>query len=213
MKIVHYLLITAIIFAVGCGKEAQEAKQALELLKDIPEKTQKMEKQADIAQKKQEERRQRGDTLAMPYQKLQEFLPKNIAEFGDAKLSGESMNWGGFSMSRATAEFDKKQPDGQTANLTIELIDYNENYGLYAGLIFWAAGYSIENDNRFERTFNPGLENVWALEKFEKANGTAEIIYAISYRFLLTLRAENQKDTDFLKSVAKKIDIGKLAEL
>lgn len=213
LKIFHYILITATIFLISCGKEAQEAKQAFDILKDLPEKAQKMEQQADLVQKKQEERRQRGDTLAMPYQKLQEFLPKNISEYGDAKLSGESMNWGGFSMSKASANFYKEQPDGKTKNLSIELIDYNENYGLYAGLIFWSAGYSREDEYGFERTFNPGFENVWALEKFEKQDGTAELVYAISYRFLMTLRADNQKDTEFLKSVAKKVDIAKLAKL
>ncbi len=211
-KLKFYILAIAILIA-SCGKEAQEAKQAFDMLKDLPEKAENMQKEVDLAEKKQQERKQRGDTLAMPYKQLQEYLPKSISDYGDAKFSGESMNWGGFSMSKSTAEYTKTQPDGQTHRLSIELVDYNENYGLYAGLIFWSAGYSIENDDRYEKTFNPGVENVWALEKFEKYDGTAELTYAISYRFLLTLRVDNQKDTEFLKSIAKKIDIPALAKL
>jgi len=211
MKKISLLIALALILTiVGCGKKAEEAKQAFDVLKDLPKKAEQMQQNVDLAEKKKQERRQRGDTLSMNYKKLQEFLPKSVDGFGDAKLGGESMNMGGFSMSSAKADYEKADGSG---SVHIELVDYNENYGLYAGLSFWMQGYSMENDQRYERTFNTGIENTWGLEKFEKHNGQAELIYALSWRFMLTLRGEGQKDTEFLKAIAKKMDLAGLAKM
>jgi hypothetical protein len=84
---------------------------------------------------------------------------------------------------------------------------------MYAGLAFWLKGYSMENDQRMEKTFDTGIADVWALEKFEKSNGDVEIIYAIGWRFMMTLRASSQKDTEFLKGIAKKMDLNALSKM
>lgn len=209
-KLSILLAIAMMITVIGCGKKAEEAKQAFDVLKDLPKKAEQMQQNIDQGEKKKQERRQRGDTLALNFKKLQEYLPKSVDGYGEAKLGGESVNMGGFSMSSAKADYEKA--DG-SSSVHIELVDYNENYGLYAGLAFWMQGYSMENDQRYERTFGTGIENTWALEKFEKHNGEAELIYALSWRFMLTLRADGQKDTEFLKSVAKKIDMAALAKM
>jgi hypothetical protein len=209
-KYFSIMTIFSLILLISCGKEAKEAQQAMEMMKDLPQKAEQMQQDMNNAEKRQQERRQRGDTLSLNYKKLQEYLPKSVDGYGDAKLSGESVNMGGFSMSQAEAEYQNAQ-SGNSVN--IQFIDYNENYGMYAGLAFWLKGYSMENDQRMEKTFDTGLADVWALEKFEKSNGEVELIYAIGWRFMLTIKAPGQKDTEFLKSVAKKMDLNALSKM
>ncbi len=98
MKNIALLICAVLIFSVmSCGKKIEEAKQAMEMMKDMPKKAEEMQKSANLADQKREERKKRGDTLALPYKKLQEYLPKSVDGYGDAKLSGQQMNGGGFS--------------------------------------------------------------------------------------------------------------------
>jgi hypothetical protein len=195
---------------IRCGKETEEMKQAMDVLKNLPEKAQKMEASMNEAETRQAERRKRGDTLSLPYKKLQEYLPKSIAGFKEPKLSGESMNMGGFSMSQAEAEYWNED---ETNKLKISLTDYNENYGLLSGLAFWMTGYSKEDDNGYERTFDPGVKYVWALEKYNKNSKEAEVTLAIGWRFWLNITAQNQTNTDFVRSVAKNFDLKSLSQM
>lgn len=211
-KIITFLLALFFIavLLVRCGKEAEEMKQAMEVMKNLPEQAEQVEKGMNEAEARQAERRKRGDTLAMPYKKLQEYFPKSIAGYLEPKLSGQSMNMGGFSMSQAEAEFWNQ---GQTDRLKISLVDYNENYGLLSGLAFWLTGYSKEDDNGYERTFDPGIKYVWALEKYDKNSKRAEVTFAIGWRFWLNITADNQSNTDLVRSVGKNIDLKALSQM
>lgn len=209
-KLFTIIIIVFGLFLTNCGKKAEEVKNAMEVLNKMPEAANQMQKSADKAQARIEARKKSGDTLAVPYKKLQEFLPQSIEGYTTAEPSGESMNMGGFSYSQAKRTYST--PDGQSIEIT--LMDYNENYGMYAGLSFWAAGFSQENDESMEKTFNTGIDDTYAVEKYyKKGTNDAELTYALGYRFILTIHASKQKSTDFAKSIAQKMDLNKISKM
>ena len=203
-------LIVGLVLA-GCGKEAEEA---MEIMKDLPEKAEQVQKKVNRAEERIAERKKKGDTIAIPYKKLQEYLPASIEGYTTREPSGEQMSMGGFSFSQAERIYEGKSNDGENIRLRISLVDYVENYGMYAGLAFWLSGYSREDEDSYEKTFDTGVDDVFAMESYKKkGSNRAEVTYAVGYRFLLQLQADHQKDTEFLKSVAKKIDIKKLSKM
>ncbi len=204
-------LAVAVMFT-ACGEKAKELKEVAEVMKDAPKKANQMEEKMTRAEKIREKRRERGDTTAMHYKKLQEFLPQSLAGYVGPNLSGESMNMGRFSMSNASAEFTKETDNGKS-RINIKLVDYNENYGMLAGMTTWLDGYSRENDKGYERTFDCGIKDAFAMEKYKNDRERAELTYYVGYRFLLTITGTKQKDTQLLKKVANKMPLKKMSNM
>jgi len=205
--IVLGLIISVVYF--GCGDKVDEAKDAFELMKKAPDMVQNMEKGMEDSKKAREERLKRGDTLALHFTKLQGYLPKAVSGFTPNEPEGETVNMGVMSFSQAKISFTS----GKQTNISIELTDYNQAVDLYAGLVFWASGYSVENSNGYEKSFNPGIERVSGFEKYSKSDKRAEVTLAIGYRFLLHLEADDQADTEMLKGIAKSMDLSGLSKL
>jgi len=211
MKSLSVLIIAIFAFVlVSCGEKARELKNAMELAKNAPEMAKNMEKSQNAAQAKIDERKKKGDTLAMPYQKLQQYLPTALAGYKAETPGGESMNMPGMSYSNASIRFTKENtptPD----NVTIELLDYNQVGAMFTAATFWMSGYSREDAKGYEKTFNPGINNVFGFEKFEKERKYAELTYAIGYRFILTIKGYNQTDGEALKNIGKSMKLSELA--
>jgi len=210
------LIVVAIIFSgiyFGCGDKVDEAKDALELMQKAPDMVQNMEKGMEESKKAREERIQRGDTLAVHFSKLQEYLPKAVNGFTGDEPQGETVSMGIMSFSQARINFRKELSGGIQSNISVELTDYNQAVDLYAGLVFWASGYSVENSNGYERSFNPGIDRVSGFEKYSKSDKNAEVTLAIGYRFLLHLQANEQTDTEQLKKIATSLDLKGLSKL
>jgi hypothetical protein len=50
-------------------------------------------------------------------------------------------------------------------------------------------------------------------EDFHKKTKEVDVTLGIGYRFYLTVHADNQESTEFAKSVAKSMDLSKLASM
>lgn len=193
----------------SCGKEAQETKDAIEVIsksQDIAEKTQQ---NMDKAQQRIEERKKKGDTLAVNFQKLIDMLPKDISGFESGEPKGESINAYGLSYSNAECEYIKGE-----SRIRIQLIDYNQAgalFGSYASI--WNAGFERQSSEGFEKSYNPEIEDVYGWEKFNKASKNAELTLGVGYRFILVLNAEGVEGTDILKSIAGKMPLKELAKM
>lgn len=211
MKSVSLLIIGLFAFVlISCGEKAREMKNAMELAKNAPEIAKNMEKSQNAAQAKIDERKKKGDTLAMPFQKLQQYLPTSLAGYKAETPGGESMNMPGMSYSSATIRFSKENSATED-NVTVELFDYNQVGAMFTAATLWMSGFSREDAKGYEKTFNPGVNNVFGFEKFEKERKYAEVTFAIGYRFVLTIKGYNQTNGDNLINLGKSMKLGELA--
>lgn len=152
------------------------------------------------------DRRAKGDTLAMPYAQLQKYLPQSVSGYTAGKPDGASVNMGQASYSTATIKFTNGNDWVKVA-----IVDYNQAYGMYASLTsVWAMGMSVDSPQ--EKADGIKLDNnVGGWEDYKKNNKEAIITLGVGSRFLVSVDASNQTDTEFAKSIAKSIDLSKLA--
>jgi hypothetical protein len=212
-----YLLIafsvSFVFLFMSCGEEIDQIKQTVDVVKKSKEVADNYEKNIDVAKQRIEERKAKGDTLAMNYKDLQKYLPESISGYTAEEPSGESMQMGMFSFSNASRKYVKDTPDGQEY-VYIEIVDYNQTQEMFMGITAaWSSGFKMENDKKMEQTFKTDYDNVSGFESFDKVNNRAEVTYAIAWRFIISANASNQKSTDFLKSVVNNIKIKELSKM
>ncbi len=209
-----HLLITLPLslsmFFVACGgkadevKEEEKANNPLEALENYAEESQQA--QGD-AEKKIAERKAKGDTLAMPYEDLMKYLPEDIDGYKKGEPDGASINMPGSSYSTANADYTNDK--GERVKVTI--VDYNQAYAMYSGL---TAMWAFSVDTPEEKSQGVKIDDkVAGWEQFKKKSGDAVITLGVGYRFWVQVEADNQKDTEWVKSVAKSIDLDKLASM
>jgi hypothetical protein len=204
MKSINLLIISILAFiSFRCGN-SQEA-QALRNLTEVAKNIEKVGEEMEKSQAKAEERKKRGDTLAMNYKDLQKYLPKSVKGYElDGEMSGQTTNMQGMSVSVAKAKY-KKGDDF----LNIELTDYNAAYTLMAGLTM-AWGMSMENDDEIAKGCT--IKGHKGFETFKKKDKDANVVLGISDRFYVSANANNQSSTDLIKSALESIDIDALAK-
>lgn len=216
MKKLAYLTLPAIIALslTACGSKTEEPKEVetpkpdnpIEALNNMANETQNAQQEAE---KKLAERRAKGDTLAMPYAELMKYLPQSLDGYKRGEPDGASMNMPGTSYSSADVTFTNDK--GEDVKVTI--IDYNQAYALYTGATaMWAMGMSIDTPD--EKAQGVKFENnIAGWEQFRKKSGDATVTLGVGYRFWVQVEADNQKDTEWVKSVAKMVDLNKLASM
>ncbi len=211
MNLKNILIFAIISFLfVSCGEKVDEIKNAAEVISKAPEIAENFEKGTNASQIKFEERRKRGDTLAMHFSKLIEFLPKNLDGFVASKPEGQTANYGGFSLSTATIEFAK---DNNTSNVKVTIADYNQGYETWGALAMWTqSNLNIESTDGWQKTYKSGIENVYGMESYNKSSKRAEMFFAVSYRFYITLEGDELDNCELLKKVASSMNLSELAK-
>jgi hypothetical protein len=196
------LLPAALLFTACEGiQKAKEAANAVSAAKNYAENV-------EAGQKKAEERRAKGDTLALPYAELQKYLPAAVAGYEkEGEPEGQTMNMAGASYSTAAQTYKKGD---QTLKITIT--DYNGAYALYGmATAVMASGYSMENADEKVGGIDLGVGKGW--EDIKKKDKTASVLVGLSDRFFVQAEASNQANSDFVKEVVKSMDLQKLAAL
>jgi hypothetical protein len=150
-----------------------------------------------------EERKKRGDTLALSPEVLEKALPQSVGKYqkvGDVqnkevKTSGS--NWSSVSQTYSNGE----------KNVNLSITDYNGAYGLYAGATaIFNSGLSIESDNEISRPYKKnGKITGW--ESFSRETGEASLTVGMQDRFLIVIESEGQEDTGILREFAEGISI------
>lgn len=183
----------------------KEAKNIYKLLQELEKD---MQRASQKATDKREERIRKGDTIAINDQDLRGFLPKKILNYlptGDFVGSKHQLSGKGYSNAEQSYIYGDK-------HLRITLIDYNAGASPHAELVaFWDKGLVIDNQN--EKAGKVVLKNKFkAWEVYLKRKKQAEIQIAVSDRIFLTIIADQQKNTTFIKYVAEKMDLSELAK-
>ncbi len=205
MKLTHYaaVLLPVCLLLSACGgiQKAKEAASAVSAAKNYAENV-------ESGQKKAEERRAKGDTLALAYTELQKYLPAAVAGYEkEGEPEGQTMNMAGASYSTAAQAYKKGD---QTLKITIT--DYNGAYALYGmATAVMASGYSMENADEKVGGIDLGVGKGW--EDIKKKDKTASVLIGLSDRFFVQAEASNQDNADFVKEVVKSMDLQKLATL
>jgi hypothetical protein len=210
MKTITILIVLAITLTFyGCGDEAKEVKDTVDAIQKAGEAAKNMEDEMTAAEERLQQRRESGDTTSMHFTKLQEFLPASIDGYEAGEPKGETVQMGNFSMSQVNREYNA---DGK--RIRLELMDYNEGYGMFRGMTAWAkTGYSREDSDGYERTFDTGFDHVAGYEKYNNKRKRGEVLYSIAWRFLLRIDGDGVDGTEYLQKIAGKVDIEKLSEM
>jgi hypothetical protein len=207
------LFISMALLVWSCGggssKEATITTKDGEVsVSDLAKAGTQVQDAVQRAEAKREERRKKGDTLAMNYKDLQAYLPEVSGYTKSDSPSGESMNMAGMgSWSRAAQRYESGEK-----NVEVELIDYNQSMmGYSAASMVFGMNIQVENDREKSGTFQTGINEVAGYEKVYKTEQNAELIYAIADRFILNLKLNGSNDIDLLKGIAKSMKLSELA--
>lgn len=210
------MCIAVAVCMSGCGgcDKVNEIKQAAENVQELGKAAEHAQEATDLAQQRHEERRKRGDTLAMPYQELQKYLPESVSGYTAQEPSGSTMNMTGMSYSTAKREYvQSSEASGETSRVTVEIFDYNSAADLYTGLTtVWGMNFSMEDETKKTGSYSPGVKDVVGWEEYQKKDKNANVTLAVGGRFILSVKVDgNQSSTDFSKSIAKSMKLEELA--
>lgn len=212
-KILLSATLVASFMLFSCGEKVQELKTAAEVIQKAPEISNNIEKSQKEAEQIRAERKKRNDLNAMPYTKLQGYLPASIDGYKGEEPAGESIDMQGLSYSNASRNYTKTNADGTTDQIEINILDYNSVESMFGAAAFWVVGISKEDSHSKEKTFQTNIPYTYGYEKFLKESKEVEIHYAVAYRFIIQIRGTNQKDTEFLKTLAAKMKLDELAKM
>lgn len=206
MKTLAGLIIIGFVLT-GCGGKVDEASQAMKNLETMAESAKDVESTQNVIDKRREERRAKGDTIAMPTDQLKGYLPNDIAGYKAGEPETSSTEMQGMSFAQATRTYTRE--DGST--IRVQLTDYNGSALGYAGMAF-VFSLKMRNDNAQETsgTFQTGNPMINGFEKFDKVSKNSTLTYGLGGRFILNIDAEKQ-DIAFAHSVGEKVDLNKLA--
>lgn len=212
-QLLYFLSLSVIATATSCmggskeekPKEEEKPKNPLEALAKMG---QAMSGQAEAQNDALKKRRERGDTLAMPYADLQKYLPE-IDGYKRGEPSGASVTM--MNTSYSTADASYKNDNGGKIKVTI--IDYNQAFGLYnTAAMVWTMGMTVDTPEETAKGFKLAGD-IAGLETFKKKSKKATVVLGVGQRFWVSVEANDQENTDFVKSVAQQVDLEKLASL
>ncbi|MCB0806580.1 MAG: hypothetical protein KDC05_12340 [Bacteroidales bacterium] len=144
---------------------------------------------------------------AMNYKELQGYLPASISGYEAGEPGGQTTNMQGMSFSSADIKFT----NSSGGYIQITLLDYKAAINMYqAATAMWNAGMSFENDDQIARSVQ-WEDDIAGWEEFRKKDKEGKIALGIGNRFFLSIEANQQEDLDFVKSIAKKMDLKSLA--
>lgn len=212
IRIIIFLCFLVLVYFYFFPEKNLEntTNKPLEKLPPQPRITQKeveniqnnIEKNIKEAETKHEERKKKGDTTAITDKKLAEYLPqKPLGLFEKTNKSTQNpYNMSGQKIANAEQEYRYKN-----AFLRINLIDYNAgNSPDVETSAYWTKALSTETDT--ERSAGFALKNeIKGWEIFFKKKKMAEVTLAISDRFTLILKANQQTDCEILKNIASEM--------
>ncbi len=211
----YWIVGLSVIAALGvgsCGGKIDEMRQAVQNVKELSKAGENIEKANTANEARREERRKRGDTLAMPYQELQKYLPESVSGYTSQEPSGSTMNMTGMSYSTAARRYTKAGADGAEESIEVTIVDYNASSDLYAGFTaLWGTNFSMEDQNGYSRSFDAGVKDVAGWEHYDKQGKSSEVTNALGGRFILTVKATGQSNNDMAKSIAKSMKLSELA--
>lgn len=193
----------------ACGGKVDEMKKSIEQVEQLAKAGEKMEEAASEAQKFYDERKAKGDTVAMPYKDLQAFLPTAVSGFkAEGEPSGSQQSMQGYSMSTAAQNWVSEAADGGRVMVTVN--DWGGTEGAYglASLAF-AMGFSSEDDNQKTESIKPDVPHTSGLYVYQKKTHDVTVTMGTRYRYIITVNLTGAKDDQSQAMVALATEVAK----
>ena len=193
------------VLALICCKSKNNK---IDTLGELKEASEKAAAATEKAKDRWEERRKKGDTIAIPYKDLQSYLPEIAGYSKDGDPSGEQTSFPGMgSWSNA-----KQQYSNGDKHVDVSIADYNGSQATYGGVTaLYAMGFSSENDTRKEGTVDLGIKDVVAYETIYKKEPRSKLVLIVADRFFVELESDGNNDESFLRGIAKNMKLSDLA--
>lgn len=199
----QYFLIIGIILSllISCGEGKDKEKLEETSLDEVIEKGEAVNNNIKIAEQKWEKRKQKGDTLAMDYKSLLEIMP-NIDGYTKQKPEGMNINANGTSYATAIQNYQ-----GKTGELNITIFDYNGAINMLAAASGWKTFQMKTEDSEGYRSAEEYKDFVdtWIYTEYNKPNKNAIAMMVINDRFILSVNADGQDNTDFARRIAEQV--------
>ena len=208
MKNLLLIVLSVAMLAVACKGKSSKKDNPIESVSDMKDYADKVNEATKVSSDKWEERKAKGDTMAMPYADLEAFLPdiSGYSKDGDAK--GSQMNMPGMG-SWSQAEQAYKNGDKQ---IKVEILDYNAAFQAFtAATAIFKMGYSMEDDSKKQGSVDLGIKDVVAYQTIYKHDPRGELAVVSGDRFFIQIESQGSNDPQLLSSVAKSIKLSELA--
>lgn len=206
-KLTHLVLGAGLALGLLACDTAKKIKETTDNISAATDAATSIQENMEAANKRLEERKAKGDTLAMPYKDLQAYLPTVSGFEKDGGPSGSSTNMMGVSLSTCEQKFKKGD-----AQISVTLTDYNAGYAAFMGVTaMMKAGFSSEDDTQRTGPVKIDIEGVSAYETVRKQDKSASLVLAIADRFFIEIKGNNLDNTDALVEIAKGMKLSDLA--
>jgi hypothetical protein len=209
MKKNYFIIVTGITLLVSCGSDEIKVKDGKLSVSDVKTVAEKMNKEAEKAKDHREERRAKGDTLAMPYKDLQAYLPDVGDYVKNGGPKGSQMNMPSMG---SWSQVEQRYTNGDK-KLSVKIIDYNASHMGFSGVTaLYRMGFSSEDDNKKQGSVDLGIKEVAAYETVYKQKPNAQLVLIIADRFFVEIESRGSNDMDMLSAIAKHMAASGLAE-
>jgi len=193
------------VLALVCCKSKNNK---IDTLGELKEATEKAANAVEKSKDRWEERKQKGDTIAIQYKDLQAYLPEISGYTKDGEPSGEQTNMPGMG---SWSQAKQRYKDGEK-EVDVTITDYNGAQSAYAGVtMLYSMGYSSENDTKKESAVDMGMKDVVGYETIYKKDSRSHLVVIVADRFFIELDSEGNNDENFLKGIAKSMKLSELA--
>ena len=203
-KLLVVALVPSFIF-LSCksGDEPDiKVKDGKVSVTDAAKVAKKMGDEVEKAKDRWEERRAKGDTLAMPYKELQAYLPEISGYTKSGGPKGSQMNMPGMG---SWSETEQRYESGDK-KIRLKIIDYNASQMGFLGVTAaYRMGFSSEDDNKRTGSVDLGLSGVAAYETVYKQREEAELNAVAGDRFYIEARLRGSNNIDELKEAVKSV--------
>jgi hypothetical protein len=204
MKKIFFPAIALAIFTFSSCKSDKkvEIKDGKIGVSDAIDAVQALGKGVEDAQNRWEERRKKGDTVALQYKELESFLPDFNGYTKEGGPKGNQSNipgMGGFSQTEQTYVNGDKR-------IKVSITDYNASQMAFtAATALYSLNISSEDDDKRQGSVDLGMKDVAAYETIYKQRQEAELAVIAGDRFYIMFSSDGSNDIDQLKSVAKDV--------
>jgi len=209
IRFIAFFSLLVVVASCSCDRY-DEAKNALNAVKNLAENADDIQESMDEANKRMEDRKKRGDTLAIHYEKLAEYLPESFAGYKkDGDIDGGTTTSPGLgSFSNVSQRYLNASGD----EVEIDIVDYNTAFAMYSTIMAaYASGIEIDNTEEQIKGFEYSDEiKGWTV--LRKKDHVAEAYIGVNDRFHISVQADNQESTDFVIDViTKNMSVDRLA--
>lgn len=188
-KLVTILFIFSIVFLTSCGGNNEE-----------PDTNENPPSEENIAN-------QEKNIEVLSPKDLIKYLPSSIEGYTASEPIGDTMKINDANYSSAQINFSNNNNV-----IIITLFDYNAVFSMCSmSPAKWDVGTEIDTEEELSKIISLG-DNIKGWETYKKKSNSSSLMVGIKNRFLLTIDADNQNNTPFLKEITESINLKGLAE-